>query len=128
MEKVERTIRYNVNRRRFLRDSTLATLGIIAAACAPGTGTTGTSGGGTALRVRSSTGRPRLRKGSLQLFATGSSCTAGSPDIFIPALGMGRAEGKWITSGEYRRSTATSSEVSCVDLKGRRRRGTAKMS
>ena len=39
-------LRYTANRRRFLRDSTLASIGLIAAACAPGsTGTT--TGGGT---------------------------------------------------------------------------------
>ena len=38
-------LRYTANRRRFLRDSTLASIGLIAAACAPGT--TGTTTGGT---------------------------------------------------------------------------------
>jgi len=33
--------RYRVDRRRFLRDSALVSLGIVAAACAPGTTTTG---------------------------------------------------------------------------------------
>lgn len=43
------TLRYTANRRRFLRDSTLASIGLIAAACAPGTtGTTGGTTGGTA--------------------------------------------------------------------------------
>src|SRR6266508_3768118 len=43
-------LRYSANRRRFLRDSTLASIGLIAAACAPGTtgttSTTTTTGGG----------------------------------------------------------------------------------
>jgi peptide/nickel transport system substrate-binding protein len=38
-------LRYTANRRRFLRDSTLASIGLIAAACAPGT--SGTTTGGT---------------------------------------------------------------------------------
>src|SRR6266508_2072563 len=42
-------LRYTANRRRFLRDSTLASIGLIAAACAPGTtGTTGGTGGDAA--------------------------------------------------------------------------------
>jgi peptide/nickel transport system substrate-binding protein len=43
-------LRYTANRRRFLRDSTLASIGLIAAACAPGT--TGTSGGTTGGAVK----------------------------------------------------------------------------
>ena len=39
-------LRYNATRRRFLRDSTLTTIGLMVAACAPGT--TGPTGGGTA--------------------------------------------------------------------------------
>jgi hypothetical protein len=37
--------RYRVDRRRFLRDSALVSLGMVAAACAPGA-TPGSSGGG----------------------------------------------------------------------------------
>lgn len=36
-EQAPRSIRYAVNRRRFLRDATLTSLGLMAAACAPGT-------------------------------------------------------------------------------------------
>jgi peptide/nickel transport system substrate-binding protein len=43
-------LRYTANRRRFLRDSTLASIGLIAAACAPGT--TGTTGGTTGGAVK----------------------------------------------------------------------------
>ena len=41
----EPAIRYSVSRRRFLRDTMLTSLGLIAAACAPGS-TGGTTGGG----------------------------------------------------------------------------------
>ena len=40
-------LRYTASRRRFLRDSTLASIGLIAAACAPGSSGTTTTGGGT---------------------------------------------------------------------------------
>jgi peptide/nickel transport system substrate-binding protein len=47
--KQDSPIRYRVGRRRFLRDSTLATLGVFAAACAPGTtGASPAPGGGAA--------------------------------------------------------------------------------
>ena len=42
--------RYQVNRRRFLRDATLTSLGLVAAACAPGTTTPGASGTGGAVK------------------------------------------------------------------------------
>jgi peptide/nickel transport system substrate-binding protein len=102
MEKVERTIRYNVNRRRFLRDSTLATLGLIAAACAPGTGTTGTTGGGAASQkggeFHGAWPYDLPPKGHYNYFATGAVLSGGVyTDLFIPALGMWNwAEGKWI--------------------------------
>ncbi len=44
------SIRYLVDRRRFLRDSTLATIGLIAAACAPGQTQPGASSGGGAAK------------------------------------------------------------------------------
>jgi peptide/nickel transport system substrate-binding protein len=43
-------LRYNPTRRRFLRDSTLTTIGLIAAACAPGTGTASATPGGAAVK------------------------------------------------------------------------------
>src|SRR5919204_2679562 len=41
-------LRYNATRRRFLRDSTLTTIGLMVAACAPGTTGPTPGGGGTA--------------------------------------------------------------------------------
>jgi peptide/nickel transport system substrate-binding protein len=49
----ETNIRYSPTRRRLLRDATLTSLGLIAAACAPGTGgttSTSTTGGGTSAK------------------------------------------------------------------------------
>jgi peptide/nickel transport system substrate-binding protein len=45
-------LRYTANRRRFLRDSTLASIGLIAAACAPGGTSTTTTGGTTGGAVK----------------------------------------------------------------------------
>ncbi len=45
-------LRYNATRRRFLRDSTLTTIGLIAAACAPGTGTASATPGGGGAAVK----------------------------------------------------------------------------
>lgn len=98
MEKVERTVRYNVNRRRFLRDSTLATLGLIAAACAgvqlPGGGATKTKGG----EFHGAWPYDLPPKGHYNYFATGAVLSGGVyTDLFIPALGMWDwADGKWI--------------------------------
>jgi len=98
MEKVERTVRYNVNRRRFLRDSTLATLGLIAAACAgvqlPGGGATKKKGG----EFHGAWPYDLPPKGHYNYFATGALLSGGVyTDLFIPALGMWDwADGKWI--------------------------------
>ena len=43
-------LRYNATRRRFLRDSTLTTIGLIAAACAPGTTPIASGAGGGAVK------------------------------------------------------------------------------
>ena len=54
-EGAPRSIRYAVNRRRFLRDATLTSLGLMAAACAPGTTGSATAApgtGGTAAAVK----------------------------------------------------------------------------
>ena len=100
MEKVERTFRYNVNRRRFLRDSTLATLGLVAAACAgvqvPGGGTSGKKKGG---EFHGAWPYDLPPKGTYNYFAAATGLLAGGvyTDLFIPSLAMWNwADGKWI--------------------------------
>jgi peptide/nickel transport system substrate-binding protein len=89
--------RYRVDRRRFLRDSALVSLGIVAAACAPGTTTTG---GGTAKKggefhaawpwVLPPAGHYNYLNSSAIL--SGSYLT----DLFIPSLAVYRwADAKW---------------------------------
>ena len=46
----EPAFKYSVTRRRLLRDATLTSLGLIAAACAPGATGTGGGGGGSATK------------------------------------------------------------------------------
>jgi peptide/nickel transport system substrate-binding protein len=98
MEKLQRTIRYNVNRRRFLRDSTLATLGLVAAACAgvqlPG-GTGAKKKGG---EFHGAWPYDLPPKGHYNYFATGAVLSGGIyTDLFIPSLAMWNwADGKWI--------------------------------
>src|SRR4029077_10787369 len=89
--------RYRVDRRRFLRDSALVSLGIVAAACAPGTTTTG---GGTAKKggefhaawpwVLPPAGHYNYLNSSAIL--SGSYLT----DFFIPSLAVYRwADANW---------------------------------
>lgn len=98
MEKVERTVRYHVNRRRFLRDSTLATLGLVAAACAgvqlPG-GIGAKKKGG---EFHGAWPYDLPPKGHYNYFATGAVLSGGVyTDLFIPSLAMWDwADGKWI--------------------------------
>jgi len=98
MEKAERTVRYNVNRRRFLRDSTLATLGLVAAACAgvqlPG-GIGAKKKGG---EFHGAWPYDLPPKGHYNYFATGAVLSGGVyTDLFIPSLAMWNwADGKWI--------------------------------
>jgi len=93
---------YAPTRRRLLRDATLTSLGLIAAACAPGTGTTTTGGstGGTAVKGGEFHGGwPFVLspQGHWNYYAT-NAILGGSiyMDTFLPALGVYRwAENKW---------------------------------
>ena len=85
-------IRYSVNRRRFLRDATLTSLGLIAAACAPGS--SGTTGGGAATKGGEFHGGWPYKlppEFHYNYFATNSMLgDAIYRDLFIPALGVFR--------------------------------------
>jgi peptide/nickel transport system substrate-binding protein len=89
--------RYRVDRRRFLRDSALVSLGIVAAACAPGTTTTG---GGTAKKGGEFHGAwpwDLPPKGHYNYLSAGTVLSGSYlADFFIPSLAVYRwAEGKW---------------------------------
>jgi len=93
--------RYSVTRRRFLRDATLTSLGLIAAACTatPGGGTPGGGGGGAAKGGEFHGGWPYVLppQGHYNYFATnaiiGDSIYR---DLFIPSLAVYRwADNKW---------------------------------
>lgn len=99
----EKTTRYSVSRRRFLRDATLTSLGIVAAACAaPATGPTGSPAPGGAATVKGGQFNGAWPydlppKGHFNYFATGS-VLAGSvyQDTFLPNLAMYKwADAKW---------------------------------
>jgi peptide/nickel transport system substrate-binding protein len=89
--------RYRVDRRRFLRDSALVSLGIVAAACAPGTTTTG---GGTAKKggeFHAAWPWDLPPKGHYNYLSAGTILSGSYlTDFFIPSLAVYRwAEGKW---------------------------------
>ena len=89
--------RYRVDRRRFLRDSALVSLGIVAAACAPGATTTG---GGTAKKggeFHAAWPWDLPPKGHYNYLSSGTILSGSYlSDFFIPSLAVYRwAEGKW---------------------------------
>jgi peptide/nickel transport system substrate-binding protein len=90
--------RYRVDRRRFLRDSALVSVGLIAAACAPGT-TPGTSGGTAKKGGEFHAAWPwDLPPKGHYNYLNSSAIVSGSylTDFFIPSLAVYRwAEGKW---------------------------------
>ena len=91
--------RYRVDRRRFLRDSALVTVGLVAAACAPGTTPTG-GGGGTAKKggeFHAAWPWDLPPKGHYNWLSSGNIMQGSYiQDFFIPSLGVYRwAEGKW---------------------------------
>lgn len=99
----EKTTRYSVSRRRFLRDATLTSLGIVAAACAaPATGPSGSPapGGGAAVKGGQFNGAwpyDLPPKGHFNYFATGSVLSGSVyQDTFLPNLAMYKwADAKW---------------------------------
>lgn len=99
----EKTTRYSVSRRRFLRDATLTSLGIVAAACAaPAAGPTGSAapGGGAAVKGGQFNGAwpyDLPPKGHFNYFATGSLLSGSVyQDTFLPNLAMYKwADAKW---------------------------------
>jgi peptide/nickel transport system substrate-binding protein len=89
--------RYRVDRRRFLRDSAFVSLGIVAAACAPGTTTTG---GGTAKKggeFHAAWPWDLPPKGHYNYLSAGTILSGSYlADFFIPSLAVYRwADGKW---------------------------------
>jgi peptide/nickel transport system substrate-binding protein len=90
--------RYRVDRRRFLRDSALVSVGLVAAACAPGT-TPGTSGGTAKKGGEFHAAWPwDLPPKGHYNYLNSTAIVSGSylTDFFIPSLGVYRwAEGKW---------------------------------
>ena len=95
----EPAIRYSVSRRRFLRDTMLTSLGLIAAACAPGS-TGGTTGGGSGTKGGEFHGGwPYVLppQGHWNYFATNAILGGGIyPDLYIPSLAVYRwADAKW---------------------------------
>ena len=90
--------RYRVDRRRFLRDSAFVTVGLVAAACAPGT--TPSGGGGTAKKggeFHAAWPWDAPPKGHYNYLSAGTIMTGSYlTDFFIPSLAVYRwAEGKW---------------------------------
>jgi peptide/nickel transport system substrate-binding protein len=90
--------RYRVDRRRFLRDSALVSVGLVAAACAPGA-TPGTSGGTAKKGGEFHAAWPwdLPPKGHYNYLNSTAILSGGYlTDFFIPSLGVYRwAEGKW---------------------------------
>jgi peptide/nickel transport system substrate-binding protein len=89
----DKTIGYSPTRRRLLRDATFTSLGLIAAACAPGTsGTTTTTGGGTSTKGGEFHGGWPFKVAPefhFNYFATNSLLgDAIYRDLFIPSLGV----------------------------------------
>jgi peptide/nickel transport system substrate-binding protein len=84
-------IRYSVTRRRFLRDATLTSLGIVAAACTPGAtpGTSpGTGGGVKGGQFNGAWPYDLPPKGHYNYFAASGAITQGSiwQDMFLPPM------------------------------------------
>ena len=89
-------LRYRVDRRRFLRDSALVSLGLVAAACAPGsTPTGGTAKKGGEFHAAWPWDLPP--KGHYNYLSAGTVLTGSYlVDFFLPSLAVYRwAEGKW---------------------------------
>ena len=94
--------KYSVTRRRFLRDATLTSLGLIAAACAPGSTTPGASGSGGGNAAKGGEfhgGWPYVLapQGHWNYFATNAILGGGIyTDLYIPSLAVYRwADAKW---------------------------------
>jgi peptide/nickel transport system substrate-binding protein len=92
-------LRYRVDRRRFLRDSALVSVGLVAAACAPGS-TPIASGGGTAKKggeFHAAWPWDLPPKGHYNWLSSGNIMQGSYiQDFFIPSLAVYRwAEGKW---------------------------------
>jgi len=92
--------RYRVDRRRFLRDSALVSVGLVAAACAPGTTPVATGGGGTAKKggeFHAAWPWDLPPKGHYNWLSSGNIMQGSYlQDFFIPSLAVYRwAEGKW---------------------------------
>jgi peptide/nickel transport system substrate-binding protein len=83
-------IRYSVTRRRFLRDATLTSLGIVAAACTPTTTSPGPSGGGGVKGGQFNGAWPYdlPPKGHYNYAAASGAITQGSiwQDMFLPPM------------------------------------------
>ena len=83
-------IRYSVTRRRFLRDATLTSLGVIAAACTPTTTSPGPSGGGGVKGGQFNGAWPYdlPPKGHFNYAAASGAITQGSiwQDMFLPPM------------------------------------------
>jgi peptide/nickel transport system substrate-binding protein len=89
----DRTLSYSPTRRRLLRDATFTSLGLIAAACAPGTsGTTGGTTGGTSAKGGEFHGAwPYVLapQGHWNYYATNAFLSGGIyPDLYIPSLAV----------------------------------------
>ena len=91
----DKTISYSPTRRRLLRDATFTSLGLIAAACAPGTSgtTTGTTtGGGTSAKGGEFHGAwPYVLapQGHWNYYATNAFLSGGIyTDLYIPSLAV----------------------------------------
>jgi len=97
-------LKYQVNRRRFLRDATLTSLGIVAAACAPAGTTPAASGGGATGGAAKKGGEFHAAwpydlppKGHYNYLSPGTILSGSYLiDFFLPSLAVYRwAEGKW---------------------------------
>src|SRR5919198_1192242 len=92
---------YSATRRRFLQDATLVSIGMVAAACAPGTTTPGGSPGGGAVKGGEFHGAwpyDLPPKGHWNYFASSGQIMLGAIylDLFIPSLATYRwADQKW---------------------------------
>jgi peptide/nickel transport system substrate-binding protein len=89
----DKTLSYSPTRRRLLRDATFTSLGLIAAACAPGTsGTTGGTTGGTSTKGGEFHGAwPYVLapQGHWNYYATNAFLSGGIyPDLYIPSLAV----------------------------------------
>ncbi|HSW95238.1 MAG TPA: ABC transporter substrate-binding protein, partial [Patescibacteria group bacterium] len=93
-------LRYLADRRRFLRDSALVSIGMVAAACAPGSTPGSSGGGGTAKKggeFHAAWPWDLPPKGHYNYLSAGT-IVSGSylVDFFLPSLGVYRwTEGKW---------------------------------